>query len=51
VIGLIKKYNISYIYIGKLEREKYPALNDKLLQTMGKVAYSDGVTTYIMKVQ
>ena len=51
VSGLIKKYNISYIYIGKLEREKYPALNDKLLQTMGKVAYSDGVTTYIMKVQ
>ena len=50
VSALIKKYNISYIYIGTLEREKYPDLNDRLLQTLGKVAYSDGVTTYIMKV-
>ena len=47
---LIAQYNISYIYIGKLEREKYPALNDRLLQTLGEVAYSDGVSTYIMKV-
>ncbi len=47
---LIEKYNIEYIYIGTLEREKYPELNDRLLQTLGSVAYSDGVTTYIMKV-
>jgi YYY domain-containing protein len=47
---LIAQYNITYIYIGKLEREKYPALNDRLLQTLGEVAYSDGVSTYIMKV-
>lgn len=50
VSRLIKKYNISYIYIGTLEREKYPELNDAVLQSLGTVAYSDGVTTYIMKV-
>ena len=50
VESLIKKYNITYIYIGQLEREKFPGLNDSLLQSIGTVAYSDGVTTYIMKV-
>ncbi|MDO4805447.1 MAG: DUF2298 domain-containing protein [Lachnospiraceae bacterium] len=48
---LIKKYKIVYIYIGQLERQKYPDLNDSLLQSLGQVAYSDGETTYIMKVQ
>ena len=47
---LIDKYNISYIYIGQLERQKYPDLNDSLLQSLGQVAYSDGETTYIMKI-
>ena len=46
---LIDKYNISYIYIGQLERQKYPDLNDSLLQSLGQVAYSDGETTYIMR--
>lgn len=50
VESLIEKYNISYIYIGALEREQYPSLNDKLLQEIGTVAYSNGVDTYIMKV-
>lgn len=48
---LIEKYNISYIYIGNLEREKFPELNDTLLQKMGSVAYSNGTDTYIMKVR
>ena len=47
---LIRKYDIKYIYIGQLERQKYPDLNDALLQSIGQVAYSDGETTYIMKV-
>ena len=47
---LIRKYHISYIYIGKLEREKYGFVNDALLQSLGEVAYSDGVNTYIMRV-
>lgn len=50
VKSLILRYNISYIYIGQLEREKFGNLNDTLLQSIGTVAYSDGVTTYILKV-
>lgn len=51
VEALIEKYDISYIYIGTLEREKFPELNDTLLQEIGEVAYSNGTDTYIMKVQ
>ena len=48
---LLDKYKVTYIYIGTLERETYPELQDRLLQKMGKVVYSDGVSTYIMKVR
>ena len=48
---LIQKYDISYIYIGSLEREKYPELNRELLQEMGEVAFSDGYGNYILKMQ
>lgn len=51
VEDLIEQYNISYIYIGKLEREKFPELNDSLLQGLGEVAYSNGTDTYIMKIK
>ena len=50
VKALIEKYNIKYIYIGQTERDTYGTINDELLQSIGTVAYSDGVTTYIMKV-
>lgn len=50
VRDLIRKYNISYIYIGSLERSMYANINDTLLQSIGTVAYSDGVSTYILKV-
>lgn len=48
---LIDKYNITYIYIGTLECEKFPELNHKLLQSIGTVAFSDGVSTYVMRVR
>ncbi len=48
--ALIEKYHIRYIYIGQLEREKYPDLQDKVLQSLGETVYSDGVSTYILKV-
>ena len=46
---LIEKYNISYLYIGALEREKYPELNEKGLRELGKVVWEseDGVTCVI----
>jgi uncharacterized membrane protein len=51
VEALIEKYQVEYIYIGTLENEKYPDLNHELLQEMGAVAFSDGVETYILKMQ
>jgi uncharacterized membrane protein len=48
---MIDLYDVEYIYIGTLERQKYPELNDILLQEIGEVAYSNGVDTYILKVQ
>ena len=51
VKALIEKYNITYIYIGQLEREKYSSLNDTLLQSLGETVYSNGEDTYILKVQ
>lgn len=54
---LIEKYDISYIYVGKLEQEKYTALNHDLLKSLGEVVYSgpeDGTKdyeTYIIQVK
>ena len=49
VLGLIRKYDIRYIYVGKLERGKFSALNDELLREIGTVVYADG-ETYIVEV-
>lgn len=53
VRDLIKQYDISYIFVGSKEREKYEGrLNDTLLQKMGtKVFQSDTSPTYILKIQ
>ena len=48
---MIALYDVEYIYIGTLERQKYPELNDRLLQEIGEVVYSNGIDTYILKVQ
>lgn len=48
---IIQLYDVEYIYIGNQERQKYPELNDLLLQEIGEVMYSNGVDTYILKVQ
>ena len=49
---LIKKYDISYIFVGGQEKEKYGTdLNDSLLQSLGSIAYVDVTSgTYIVKV-
>ena len=39
---LIKKYNISYIYVGRLEEEKYPEINASKFEILGKVIYQNG---------
>ena len=50
VRALIEKYGISYIYVGNLERERYPELNEDVLAGLGKNVFSDGEGTYILKV-
>jgi len=52
---LLKEYNVSYIYVGKLEREKFPDINEELIQRLGKMVYSSSDTgakdnrTYIIQ--
>ena len=39
---LLKKYNVSYVYIGGLEREKYQALNEAKFENLGQVVFISG---------
>ncbi len=57
VQSLIDKYQIEYIYVGKLERDKYTSVNDTLLKELGDVVFTSPVTeekpyeTYIVHVE
>lgn len=50
VLHLIRKYGIRYIYIGSLERSRFPNLNEQLLTELGTLVYDDGVMTRIVKI-
>jgi uncharacterized membrane protein len=41
---LIKKYNISYVVVSELERQKYPSLNEQAFDKLGKVVFKSGET-------
>jgi uncharacterized membrane protein len=41
---LLTKYNISYVYIGGLEKQKYLSLNEKKFEKIGKIVYQRGET-------
>ncbi|MCL5438669.1 MAG: DUF2298 domain-containing protein [Patescibacteria group bacterium] len=41
---LIDKYKISYVFVGDLEREKYPALYEDKFSEIGKIVYENGQT-------
>lgn len=41
---LLKKYNVKYVYIGELERQKYSALNIMKFNQLGKIIYSNQTT-------
>ncbi len=43
-LQLIKKYHISYAYIGTLEREKYPGLNEEKFSMIGKIVFQKNNT-------
>ncbi len=46
---LLDYFNISYIFIGTQEREKYLNLNESLLRTLGEVVFDNGAV--IIQVQ
>ena len=52
VRNLLKEYDVSYIFVGSKEREKYEdTLNNELLQSLGEVVFGDADSgTYIVKV-
>ncbi len=57
VRNLLKQYDVSYIYVGGLEKEKYATINHELLKMMGTVVYEvppaegNDYETYIVKVK
>lgn len=42
VRGVLEKYQVSYIFIGQMEWERYPNLNLELLRGLGEVVFDDG---------
>ncbi len=57
VITLLDEYNVEYIYVGKLEMDKYATVNHSLLKGLGEVVYSSPATddkdyeTYIVHIE
>ncbi len=47
--ALVKKYNISLVFIGTLEKQKYPELNENKFNSLGKIIFQEG-TTEIVKI-
>jgi len=39
VKALLKKYDVGYIYVGGLEREKFTNINEDMLKSMGSIVY------------
>jgi len=54
VRSLLKEYDVSYIFVGNLEREKFPFINEDLIKRLGRKVYSgigtDGKETYIIEL-
>ncbi len=45
--NLLKKYNVEYVFLGDLERQKYPNLNEQKWEQLGKVVYENNQTRII----
>lgn len=41
VRALLDEYQVEYIFIGQMERDKYPALNENLLRSLGTSVFDD----------
>jgi uncharacterized membrane protein len=42
--GLLEKYQVELIFVGTLERETYPNLNEEVFASLGKVIFESGGT-------
>jgi YYY domain-containing protein len=42
--NIIRKYNVEYIFVGQLEKEKYKNLNIEKFNQLGKVVFESGET-------
>lgn len=52
VRSLLKEYNVEYIYVGSYERMQYSEINERMLSSLGTVAFSDeNYNTYIIQVE
>ena len=45
--NLLQKYDVEYIFIGDLERQKYPNLNEQKWEQLGTVVYENNQTRII----
>lgn len=41
---ILREYKVSYIYVGNLEHDAYPALNEKFMEAYGEIVYSYGTS-------
>lgn len=41
---LLAKYNVSYVFMGQLEKEKYTKLNEEKFKSLGRVVFESGKT-------
>ncbi|MHB8129306.1 MAG: DUF2298 domain-containing protein [Mobilitalea sp.] len=57
VQNLLDKYRVSYIYVGKLESEKFGTVNNELIKSLGNVVFLSPASadktyeTYIVQIQ
>lgn len=53
VASLLEEYDVSYIFVGSCEREKYGQISEELLADLGEVVYGPGPGsggTYVIKL-
>jgi uncharacterized membrane protein len=49
--SLLKKYNVEYVFLGNLEREKYSQLNEGKFEEIGTIVYQKNLTKIIQITQ